>query len=79
MDLLSTRLLEAVPAQVQTRQAHRTGVPFNTRPRDDAMMTSLIILCQEEDELIAEWQSEPLVPVDYPNDREIDPAPVVSR
>jgi serine palmitoyltransferase len=34
---------------------------------------------QEEDELIAEWQPEPLVPADYPNDREIDPAPVVSR
>ena len=43
------------------------------------MMMSLIILCQEEDELIAEWQPEPLVPADYPNDREIDPAPVVSR
>lgn len=33
---------------------------------------------EEEEELIAEWQPEPLVPSGYPNDREVDLSPVVS-
>ena len=38
-----------------------------------------VCLSQEEEELIAEWQPEPLVPNNYPNDRDVDPAPVISR
>ena len=33
---------------------------------------------QEEEQMIAEWQPEPLVPDIYPKDREVDPAPVVT-
>ena len=33
---------------------------------------------QEEDQLIAEWEPEPLVPTEHPNDREVDPAPIVT-
>ncbi len=33
---------------------------------------------QEEEELIAEWQPEPLVPDVYPKDREDDPSPIVT-
>lgn len=33
---------------------------------------------EEEDQLIAEWQPDPLVPDDFPNDGEVDPSPIVS-
>ena len=33
---------------------------------------------QEEDQLIAEWEPEPLVPTEHPSDREVDPAPIVT-
>ena len=33
---------------------------------------------QEEDQLIADWEPEPLVPTEHPSDREVDPAPVVT-
>ena len=35
-------------------------------------------MVQEEDELIAEWQPDPLVPDEFPKDRELDPSPVVT-
>ena len=33
---------------------------------------------QEEDELIAEWQPEPLIPKGYPGDHSVDDAPIVT-
>ncbi|XP_064386088.1 serine palmitoyltransferase 1-like [Halichondria panicea] len=33
---------------------------------------------EEEDELIGEWNPEPLVPDGYPSDREVDPSPIVT-
>lgn len=35
-------------------------------------------LLQEEDQLIAEWEPEPLVPTEHPSDREVDPSPIVT-
>ena len=33
---------------------------------------------QEEDQLIDEWQPDPLVPEDIPRDREVDVSPIVT-
>ena len=35
-------------------------------------------ITQEEDELIAEWQPEPLIPKGYPDDHSVDDAPIVT-
>ena len=35
-------------------------------------------ILQEEDELIEEWQPEPLVPDEFPKDREVDFSPIVT-
>lgn len=45
---------------------------------DQTIVNSCGILVQEEDQLIAEWEPEPLVPTETPSDREVDPAPIVT-
>ena len=42
------------------------------------VVKSCYITLQEEDELIAEWQPEPLIPKGYPGDHSVDDAPIVT-
>ena len=41
-------------------------------------MNQALLLLQEEEELIREWEPEPLVPDVYPKDRSVDDSLIVS-
>ena len=83
-------LLQELPPRVQTRQAHQRGKAIasaccgvsaicvaHAEPQHE--LRDLPLACvQEEDQLIADWEPEPLVPTEHPSDREVDPAPIVS-
>lgn len=50
---------------------------YSCRYETSCVLVFLYII-QEEDELIAEWQPEPLIPKGYPGDHSVDDAPIVT-
>ena len=78
LDNVPAALLETVPSRARQKtnekgqQAVLTLVVLCNRGR------VCIILLQEEDELIEEWQPEPLVPSSSPADRTVLTSPVVT-
>ena len=69
------KLTKEVSLAFENRQNHALSILANNLSY--TLMVSSDYL-QEEDQLIAEWEPEPLVPTEHPSDREVDPAPIIT-